>query len=224
MAVPELVVFDVNETLSDLNQLQGRFGEIGAPPELLGAWFPTVLRDGFALAASGGYAEFKEVATGNLRGQLSRIEGLRDDPEKAAEYVVAGTSEIDLHPDVAAGLKVIADAGVGMVTLTVGPAANSQNLLERAGLDRLFGRHFSVDEVGRWKPAPEPYLHATHECGVPPDRCILVAAHPWDIDGARRAGLRAAWLNRDEAQYPEFFEQPEATASSLPELAAAFLN
>jgi 2-haloacid dehalogenase len=48
-----VIVFDVNETLSDMSPLGERFSEVGAPAELARLWFSTLLRDGFALAASG---------------------------------------------------------------------------------------------------------------------------------------------------------------------------
>jgi len=45
---PEVVVFDVNETLSDMSPIAERFTDIGAPAHLAKLWFATLLRDGFA--------------------------------------------------------------------------------------------------------------------------------------------------------------------------------
>jgi len=52
-AAPRVAVFDVNETLSDLSGLVPRLTEVGAPPDLLPAWFAATLRDGFARTATG---------------------------------------------------------------------------------------------------------------------------------------------------------------------------
>ncbi|MBA3736224.1 MAG: hypothetical protein H0W90_13690 [Actinobacteria bacterium] len=71
---------------------------------------------------------------------------------------------------------------------------------------------------------PRPYLHAANECGVAPDQCALVAVHPWDIDGAKRAGLQAGWLNRRDSLYPEFFRPPDATGDTLATLADALIS
>ncbi|MFF3256249.1 hypothetical protein ACFYWP_35830 [Actinacidiphila glaucinigra] len=49
-----VIVFDVNETLSDLTPLGGRFEDIGVSQDVLPTWFAAVLRDGFALTAAGG--------------------------------------------------------------------------------------------------------------------------------------------------------------------------
>ena len=47
---------------------------------------------------------------------------------------------------------------------------------------------------------------------------MLVAVHPWDIDGAARAGLRIGWLNRRGACYPAYFDAAEVEAVDLVEL------
>jgi 2-haloacid dehalogenase len=48
---------------------------------------------------------------------------------------------------------------------------------------------------------------------------MLVAAHPWDIDGAHRAGLGTAWVNRARGRYPAYFKAPDLQAQSLLDLA-----
>nr|WP_254925633.1 MULTISPECIES: hypothetical protein [unclassified Rhodococcus (in: high G+C Gram-positive bacteria)] len=53
---PRVIVFDVNETLSDMSPLSERFADVGAPNELASLWFASVLRDGFALTARRGAA------------------------------------------------------------------------------------------------------------------------------------------------------------------------
>ena len=48
---------------------------------------------------------------------------------------------------------------------------------------------------------------------------LLIAVHPWDIDGAARAGMATAWINRDGSPYPEVFTSPSFTATTLTDLA-----
>ena len=48
---------------------------------------------------------------------------------------------------------------------------------------------------------------------------MLVAVHPWDIQGARSAGLSTAWINRSGARYPAYFGQPDFEATSVLDLA-----
>ena len=68
-------------------------------------------------------------------------------------------------------------------------------------------------------PAAEAYQYAARTCQVSPERMLLVAVHPWDIDGAINAGLAAAWLNRGGLAYPDHFHPPTVVAPSLTQLA-----
>ena len=84
-----------------------------------------------------------------------------------------------------------------------------------------FERLLTVEDAGVWKPAPGAYAHALAECGVEAADAMLVAVHPWDIDGASRAGLATAWINRTGGPYPSYFAVPDVEAASLVELADA---
>jgi 2-haloacid dehalogenase len=224
MAPPAVVIFDVNETLSDLSPLAARFEEVGAPPGLLAGWFAGTLRDGIALSASGGYASFLEVGRAVLIAELTLLPRLSHPPAEAADHVLAGLATLSVHPDVPEGLRLLDAAGIRMATLTNGSAELARGLLERAGLDTLVERSLDVSEVRRWKPAPEPYLYACRELGVGPAGAALVAVHPWDVQGAIRAGLRGAWLDRAGVPYPEVFARPLARAHDLPSLARGLIR
>ncbi len=221
---PELVVFDVNETLSDMTPLAARLEDVGAPSHLLATWFAGTLRDGFALTVAGGHADFETVALAALWSILSGLDGLTREPRGAARYVLAGMRELPLHPDVRPGMERLSAAGVRLVALTNGAAQNTQLLLERGGVAEFLELCVSVDEVGRWKPAREAYQHVTERCGVNPNQMMLVAVHPWDIDGAKRAGLAAGWIDRRGAPYPEPMRKPDVTGRDLVALADELLR
>ncbi len=186
--------------------------------------FAATLRDGFALTAAGGYAGFAEIAIPTLAAMLSGATGVSGSPQAAAEHIVAAMAQLDLHPDVARGLRRIRDAGVPIITLSNGSSQVAEALLERAALRDLVGECLSVSEAGRWKPAPEAYAYAARRCGVDRRELALVAVHPWDIDGALRAGLRAGWISRDGQPYPPYLRAPEATGRDLPELASLLIG
>lgn len=218
-----VAIFDVNETLSDLSGLAPRFEEAGLDPGLLPRWFAATLRDGFALAAAGAYAGFGEIAVPTLRaliaGAEAEAEPAADADADAAERIVAAMAELDLHADVADGLRALRDRDVRIVTLSNGSAGVAESLLERAGLRDLVEACLSVSDAGRWKPHPDAYAHGLERCGVTAAEAALIAVHPWDIDGAARAGLRTGWLCRDGAPYPPFMRAPEASARTLGALA-----
>jgi 2-haloacid dehalogenase len=223
IAVPSVVAFDVNETLSNMESLRERFVDIGAPGHLLESWFAGTLRDGFALTVAGQYPAFSEVATGSLRMVLSTVDGLRRDLDEALGFVLAGLPELDVHPDVPEGIRRLHEAGVRLVTLTNGSVELSETMLERAGVLGLFERRMSVAEVRRWKPAAEPYLYAAAQCGVAVEEIALIAVHPWDTDGAKRAGLISGWINRKGHPYPQSFLEPDVSGADLPAVADGLL-
>lgn len=216
---PAVVLFDVNETLSDLEPLRTRLVEGGAPGHLLETWFAATLRDGFALTVVGGCAGFRQVGTDVLHGLLVGSSGLTGTPRELAEHVLDGFAELDVHPDVAQGLHVLADAGCRLVTLTNGATAVSQALLERAGLSALFEHQLSVEDAGRWKPHADAYRWAASQCESEPAAMVLVAVHPWDIHGAAAVGMQTGWLNRTDKPYPAVFTSPTVSAADLPSLA-----
>ncbi len=216
----EVVVLDVNETLSDMAPMRSRFADVGLPTSEMDAWFAGVLRDGFALAACGDTRTFRDVAAGNLRLILG--EGYVGDRggDDAVAHVLGGFAELDVHPDVPAGLRALAASGRRLVTLTNGASAMSEPMFDRAGVLDLLEHRLSVEDAGRWKPAAEPYRYAADVCGVAVSSMVLVAVHPWDVHGAQRAGLRGAWLNRGDGTYPDYLPPPDLQASDLVALAA----
>jgi 2-haloacid dehalogenase len=215
-----VIVFDVNETLSDMTPLAQRFTDIGAPGHLAKLWFASLLRDGFALTAAGASARFAAIADGVLRSVLADVE-LDRDQDAAVEHVLAGISQLPVHPDVPDGVRALSAAGLRMVTLSNGAASVAEQLLTRAGIRGEFEALLSVEQAGAWKPADTAYRYAASSCGVDPAGMLLVAAHPWDIDGAARAGLATAWLNRSGAPYPTYAATPTYVLTELGELPTA---
>ena len=65
-----MLVFDVNETLSDMSPMGQRFEDVGAPAHLAKTWFAGLLRDGFALTAVDASEPFARLAAEALRVSL----------------------------------------------------------------------------------------------------------------------------------------------------------
>ena len=215
---PSLLIFDVNETLSDMAPLGSRFEDVGAPASLRTTWFAGLLRDGFALAAAGTSGTFIDLARESL-AIILRDQPLERSVEAAVQHVLDGFAELTVHDDVPDGIRALTELGIRMTTLSNGSASVAGSLLERAGLREHFERLMTVEDTDRWKPAPESYAYALEACGVAPRDAMLVAVHPWDIDGAARAGLATAWLDRSGASYPAYFSAPDLRATSCADLA-----
>lgn len=192
---PRTIIFDVNETLSDMAPLAGRFEDVGAPAHLAATWFAQVLRDGFALAAAESEATFADIAGAVLEEHLHDVD-LTMATTDAVRHVMDGFGQLDVHPDVPGGIRALHDLGIQLITLSNGSASVAQTLLDRAGVRDQFEQLLSVEDAGRWKPARASYTHGLTAGGIEARDAMLVAVHPWDIDGAARAGLRTAWIDR----------------------------
>lgn len=226
------VLLDVNETLLDLSGLQPAFDSLGLP-DARALWFARTLRNGFALAASGDCRTFADVA----RATLVSLDPGRLTPGDADALLDAFT-RLQPHADVEPGLRLLADAGIPAITLTVGDAETVAGIFEAHGLDDLVAGHLSAADFGRWKPAPAPYLAGCLALGLPPGDVTMVAAHSWDIHGAHRAGLRTAWISRFEGgrpagrlspsdadpERPGIFAAPDIEGPDLPTVAARIVG
>jgi 2-haloacid dehalogenase len=219
LARPALLVFDVNETLSDMSGMASHFEAVGAPGALASTWFASLLRDGFALTATQDNPDFADLAATSLGGMLT-AHGVAD-VDAAVRRIMGAFTSLPVHDDVADGVQALASQGIRLVTLSNGSTKVAQGLFERNGIADQFERLLSVQDAPAWKPARASYEYALDECGVAPQDAMLVAVHPWDIHGAHRAGLRSAYLNRSGATYPTYFAAPDVHVTSLVDLARA---
>ena len=215
---PAAIVFDVNETLSDLSPLGARFVEVGASASAAPLWFASILRDGFALTAAGDTAPFAGVARELLAAQLWEA-NLNRPLEDAVRHVMDGFAALELHADVASGVERLHTDGIRLATLSNGATTVAERLLTSGGIRDRFERLLSVEDAGAWKPSPLAYAHAAHELDVPASELLLVAVHPWDVHGALQAGLPAAWVNRSGGPWPGVFDEPTHTVESIEALA-----
>lgn len=217
---PELIVLDVNETLSDLSGLEEAFGNVGLDHREVPVWFAGVLRDAFALTVLGDNPSFADIGMASMLARL-RVEGAAD-PEAGAAQVMDRLASLRPHGDVVPGLLALAGQGCRIVTLSNGSAEVARALLRGTEAGPVIEHYLSVVDAGVWKPAAGAYAYALQVAGVPATSAMLVAAHPWDIEGAHRAGLRTAWIGRGRSIYPGHFTPAEVETTSLVDLAAVF--
>ncbi len=220
LPLPRVIVFDVNETLSDLAPIRERFEDLGVPAHLVAPWFAGLLRDGFVLTITGDNPAFADLAAASLRTTLHGLPGAgAHDMDAAVRHVMSGFMDLPLHPDVVPGVRALADLGIRLVTLSNGAAAVAEGLFGRNGISDAFDHVLSVQDAPAWKPAASAYRYALDTCGVDADEAMLVAVHPWDVHGAARAGLRTAHVDRSGAPWPAPLDPAEVTVPTLTDLA-----
>ncbi|MGH9183901.1 MAG: haloacid dehalogenase type II [Acidimicrobiales bacterium] len=215
---PLAIAFDVVGTLFSLRAVRARLAGQGGDGATFDLWFARLLRDAFALTAAGSYRPFRDVAGSSLRAVLP------SGTDELVDHVLAGFGELEPEPDAEPAMRLAVEDGVRVLTLTNGGADTTAALLARAGLDRLVEHQVSVEAVSTFKPAAAPYRHAASLAGVEPDRLALVAAHAWDVHGARQAGLVTGWVARAEGSFPPAFDRPDVIAPDLAAVTRALID
>ena len=199
MARPEMIFFDVNETLLDLTPLKESVGQaLGGRPELAPLWFTTLLQYSLVATVAGRYNNFDEIGAACLR-MVAKSLGLELGGDAAKRYL-APMRCLPPHPDVVPALERLRDAGFRLATLTNSSKTAVVDQMQNAGLARFFESLLSVEEVGLYKPHTHVYRWAARRVGVDVSECLFVAAHGWDVAGAAWAGMRTAFIARPGQQ------------------------
>ncbi|MFD2256714.1 haloacid dehalogenase type II [Luteolibacter algae] len=211
---PEVLFFDVNESLLDLEPLKKSVAKaFGGRDDLVTLWFTTMLQYSLVESAGESYQEFGEIGAAAMV-MVARKNEIDLGIEEAKEAIKPITS-LPAHPDVKPALERLKDAGYRLVTLTNSPQKGVDAQMENAGLSHFFEKRLSVGEIETYKPNRRTYLWAAEQMGVKPENSMLLAAHGWDIAGARWAGLRAVFLSRPGAQLYPLGPPPEHSSADL---------
>ncbi len=136
--------------------------------------------------------------------------------DEAYRLFYATRNQVELYAEVGAVLPALA-ARHPILALTNGNAD-----IERIGVDTHFRGAVFAREVGWAKPDRRIFAHACDLLGVAPGQ-ILHIGDDADLDvlGARDAGLRTAWLNRNRRPWPyPKGPQPDLIVHDLAELDA----
>jgi 2-haloacid dehalogenase len=224
-ATPPVLVFDVNETLIDIDAMAPLFDEIFGDARVMREWFGQVVMYSMTTALSGCYVDFFTLGQGMLR-MLGDIHGIAIS-DADVERIKQAMLTMPPHSDVGDGLAALHHNGFRLVTLTNSPPnPDGPSPLESAGLGGYFERQFSVDACRTYKPARHVYDYVCHELQVAPADCMMVAAHVWDTIGAQSAGFSGALITRPgNAPLPlDGLPQPTLIADDLRQLAQQLIT
>ena len=235
MATVTAVIFDYYETLAELSRAMRErlFDDLAQ-------------RVGRALPAGEGFRHWRENTAGDLAvrlgGERAPLDGRKPpfrtfgdvwlermrqlfqhwDVETPAELGADAYARMhekaDVYPDVPSALEalrgryrlaVLSDADTGFLEAS----------LQRNSL--AFEAVVASDEMRAYKPHVSLFREVCDRLLVTPEQAVYVGDSPWaDIEGARHAGMRAVWINRHDATWPDDIAPPASTVTSLGELGA----
>jgi len=182
-----LVVFDVNETLLDLQSMEPTFARIFGDKGAMRLWFANLILYSAALTVAGCYVPFTDIG-GAVMKMLADTQGIKID-DADAEELQQRFSTMPPHPEVPAALRKLHAAGFRLFTLTDNLLEVQTRQLEHGRIVGLFERRFSADSVKHHKPSRLAYGYVERELGVEPSQLCLIACHTWDTVGCRSGRL-----------------------------------
>lgn len=217
-----VILFDVNETLLDLGALDSHFARAFGEAEVRRNWFQTLKEIWLVSIVTGSYQDFNKLAEAALQMTAEKQGVSLSSKDHSA--ILDGMKELPPHPEVAGALEQLRDAGLRLAALTNGTLSSARAQLRYAELTDYFEEIFSADEVERFKPAREPYTMAAERLRVEPSEVRMVAAHAWDIAGAKAAGLATGFVARPGQVLNPAGAKPDLRATDLAELARTILR
>jgi 2-haloacid dehalogenase len=221
---PSVLVFDVAESLLDLQVLRPLFQRIFGDGAMVDEWFGETILYSESATLTDTFLPFGPLGAGVLR-MLGRIHNVSISEADVTE-LSKGLASLPPHPDVPDSLRKLKAVGYRLVTLTDSPATPGRGPLQAAGLADVFEQHFTAETVRRYKPARETYQMVAQATGTQLSDLCMIASHPWDLIGARTAGCSAALIERAGVAplIVPGLKQPEIIAPTLAEIAAQLVQ
>ena len=212
-----LVVFDVNETLLDLETMAPIFERIFDDKAAMRLWFANLILYSAALTVAGRYVPFTEIGAAVMK-MIADTRGIKI-TETDKRELTDRFSAMPPHPEVPAALRKLRNAGFRLFTLTDNLLEVQTRQLEHGGIADLFERRFSADGVKHHKPSRQAYAYVERELGVDPSQLCLIACHTWDTLGAVAAGWEAALIRRVGNDVLGVGPQPHIIGDDLDDIA-----
>ncbi len=151
-----------------------------------------------------------------------RANGIGFDPERIREFMGVW-QELSPYEDSLEGLDRLASK-YKLVALSNG----EPDFLHHLASNRIkfdFDSVISVEEGGAFKPHPSVYRSAARILDVEPSQIMMVAAHSFDIMGARACGFRGAYVNRYSLPYEDTEQYtPDIVVNDFNQLADALVG
>ena len=218
LRAPKVIFFDVNETLLDLTAMRSSVGEaLGGRDDLLPLWFSTMLHHSLIDSTTGRFHTFGEIGVASLL-MVAEIEGIELTKAQAKTAIITPLQSLPPHPDVRDGLQALKDKGYKLVSLTNSSNQGVYTQFKNADLLSYFDERLSVEDINLYKPDTRTYEWASEKMGIAAEDAMLVAAHGWDIAGAKQAGWQAAFIARSGKVLYPLAIAPDTVVSGLDEL------
>jgi len=219
----EAVVFDLFGTLLDITSLRTLVGTLFGEKDadmIVQRWRDKQIAYSFAATLMDRYDDFDVLTARSLDYVLKSL-AIDADAEMRTK-LCEGWLELRPYPDATLALEALRSRGMRTAVLTNGTPATAKRALANTGLNSLLDEVWSVDEVRKFKPAPQVYAMACMRFGKQPAQIGFVSSNGWDATGAAAFGFQVAWCNRYGLPNETMPPAPAHIVTSLQEVVAIF--
>jgi 2-haloacid dehalogenase len=219
----EVVVFDVLGTLVDeTGGLRAAIRDAvptaddASVDDLLTVWQQHVETEQRRIAQGHRAYANTEIIDAEAARRVADQAGL-DDPATIARLATAAW-RLPSWDDSAVALERLARR---LAVIGLSNASRTALLRLSAHASLRWHQALSAELVQAYKPAPEVYRLAIDTAACPPQRMLMVAAHAWDLRGARAQGMRTAYVHRPAGDPPTSSDVFDRRFDGLDELVCA---
>ena len=149
-------------------------------------------------SGSRSFVKLDELHMENLIEVLDEL-GIESLSQDQIQHLNRAWHRLNPWPDSVEGLSRLKERYI-IATLSNGNVALIINMAKNAGLpwDMVLG----AEVVRHYKPQPESYLKSAQMLDLPPEQCMLVAAHNSDLVAAAECGFKTGFVARPTEHGP----------------------
>ncbi|KAI9847279.1 MAG: hypothetical protein M1837_002865 [Sclerophora amabilis] len=213
-----VVAFDLYGTLlsteSIAKDLANHFG-VETSQAIAALWRRYQLEYTWRLNSIGQYQPFSDITRSSLCHALD--DASQSLSSEAIDSLLMAYDSLSAFPDVTPALQTLAEhANIVPVVFSNGTQRMVTNSVthspDLSPFSKTFDRIVTVEEVRKFKPAPEVYEYLAVEVGKTKEQMgeiWLVSGNPFDVVGARNAGMQAVWVDRPGHGWTDRLLKPE---------------
>lgn len=207
------ILFDINETVLNLDLLKPKFKKVFNDESVVSIWFSMLLHSSTVATLTGVKSTFATLAADMLNNVAVR-RGIKLSSENRAE-ILNTFANLAPHNDIKSALTTLKTNGYRTVAFSNSSLDLITQQINNADLSTYFDQVISVEATGSFKPDPKVYQFVAEQLKQPIQTLRLIATHDWDTHGAMSAGMLAAYINRSGAPYHPQYKQPEIVDNDM---------
>ncbi|MEM7749632.1 MAG: haloacid dehalogenase type II [Pseudomonadota bacterium] len=217
----DTILFDINETVLNLETLRPRFEAAFGDPGVTATWFAMLLHSSTVCALTGVKTGFAELAGTMVDTLAARRSVTVSDAQRTD--ILGGFASLKPHDDIVPALQTLKSVGYRTVAFSNSSLKLVSSQIENAGLAEHYDEIVSVEETGSFKPDPKVYQFVADRVSRSLSDLRLVATHDWDTHGAMTAGMAAAYIDRTGAPYHPLYRRPAVFATTMGDVVAGIV-